>query len=111
MSFPMIGAHAAMAYLGMRGRSVGRRKGVPLALYEVLYYTAALLALRPPPALAIPLYVFAALHFAGGAAYVAGRPRISEGLLGRPDLLTYYAAYELAELAFLLAILAYLLAP
>ena len=109
MGIPMIAVHAAMAALGFRGRSVARGIGIPVAAYEILYYAAALSTVSPPPALAIPLYAFAVVHFAGGAAYIAGRPRVPRGISARADLLVYYAAYELVELAFLAILSAYIL--
>lgn len=109
MGIPMVAAHAAMAALGLRGRSVSRGAGIPIAVYEILYYAVALSTAIPPLALAIPLYVFAVIHFAGGAAYVVGRPRIPSGVVMRTDLLRYYAAYELVELVFLVALSAYIL--
>ena len=108
MGVPMIAAHAAMATLGFRGGSVSRRVGIPIAIYEILYYAVALATVIPPLTLTIPLYTFAAIHFAGGAAYVMGRPRIPSGVAVRADLPRYYAVYELVELAFLAALSYYI---
>ncbi|BBE42217.1 hypothetical protein NAS2_0828 [Conexivisphaera calida] len=109
MGVPMIAAHAVMATMGFRGRSVGRGVGIPIAVYEILYYAVALATVIPPLPLAIPLYAFAAIHFAGGAAYAIGRPRIPSGVAARADLLRYYAVYELVELVFIAALSMYLI--
>ncbi|MGC9191763.1 MAG: hypothetical protein ACP5GT_03800 [Conexivisphaera sp.] len=110
MTLPMIAEHAAVAALSIRGRAPGRSAGLPLAACEVLYYALAVALLSPPTALAIPLYAFAATHFAGAAGYAlaSSRPGGLRGLLGSAAgtrALTYYAAYELALLASIAALL------
>ena len=99
MTVIMAVEHAVVAALSIRGTTLRRSIGIPAATYEILYY-----------ALALVLYAFAVTHFAGGIAYIAARPRISEGIgADRRGLLRYYAAYELAELVFLIALTAFLL--
>jgi hypothetical protein len=110
MTVIMAVEHAVVAALSIRGTTLRRSIGIPAATYEILYYALALATIFPPMALALVLYAFAVTHFAGGIAYIAARPRISEGIgAGRRGLLRYYAAYELAELVFLIALTAFLL--
>ncbi|MFP3401876.1 MAG: hypothetical protein RXP91_06460 [Nitrososphaeria archaeon] len=110
MTVIMMVEHAVVAALSIRGATLRRSIGIPAATYEILYYVLAIATIFPPTALALALYAFAATHFAGGIAYIAAHPRMS-GIIGagRRGLLRYYAAYELAELVFLIALTAFLL--
>ncbi|KUO87795.1 MAG: hypothetical protein AT715_04805 [Thermoproteus sp. JCHS_4] len=88
----MVAIHVAGAYLGLRGSPIPREAGVPISLFEAVYWIAAY------PYAPLLAAVFAPIHVAGAAAYLTG-------VLGRfatERRLRAYGVYEAVELAALL---------
>ncbi|EWG06619.1 MAG: hypothetical protein ASUL_08624 [Candidatus Aramenus sulfurataquae] len=105
LEYLTLGMVAEHFYVGtnalFRGKTVPRVLGIPLALFEIVYYTLLLFTLSsfPLPLLALGAF-FVVTHYIGGTYYV-----LRESTFSGRKFSVAYSGYEFLELYFLIAVL------
>ncbi|ADY00968.1 MAG: hypothetical protein ACP5GZ_07335 [Vulcanisaeta sp.] len=105
LTIPMIAIHIIIAIISMRYLTIARSIGLPIAIYEGIYYVLLLTYLllnRYDPLLLSIAALFLVIHVGGAYLYINGTLAY---LSRKRSNLRYYGYYELTELMFIIIVM------